>query len=60
MATWWQDRGKLLPDLIKIPTHPGHGTEDEPENPTEDIGHVSDDQSDELDDVEPPDRGADE
>ena len=59
MATWWKDPGKFIPDLFKIPTRPDHNSEGEQEVPTEDIGSVADDDSDEFDDVELPDRGTD-
>ena len=61
MATWWQDRGRLLPDIYKLPTgpRPGDDSEDEPAVPTEDVGTVVDDDSDEFDDVKLPDRGQD-
>jgi hypothetical protein len=60
MATWWRDREKLVPDIhIKIPTRPDHTSEEQEETPTEDIGSVTDDDSDEFDDVELPDRGQD-
>lgn len=59
-AKWWKDRDNWVPEhLIKIPPGHTHETEEERQSPTEDIGEVADDDSDEFDDVEPPDRGPD-
>lgn len=56
-AKWWKDRDKWMP--VPVPNPPRHHDTDEsePDLPGEDIGDVADDDSDEFDDVEPPDRG---
>ena len=57
-ATWWKDRDKWLPGVGHEPPAPGQSDED-PDFPHEDIGDIADDDSEELDDEELPDRGAD-
>ena len=61
MAKWWKDRDKFFPVPSSNP--PRHHDAGDPEDqtlPMEDIGDVAhDDDYDELDDVEPPERGVD-
>ena len=56
--TWWKDRDKWMPGVGNQPA-PHRETDDDADLPHEDIGDVANDDSDELDDVELPDRGAD-
>ena len=60
MAKWWKDREPLLPgSLIKIPAAPRHNPDEQRQVPVEDAGAVADDETDEIDDVDLPDRGTD-
>ncbi len=61
MAKWWKDRDKALPrEIIKIPPQPSREQHEPEEFNVEDIGNIADEYSDEVDDVELPDRGIDE
>lgn len=61
MVKWWKDRDKLIPG--EPDNNPPRQHDDDPAEeqdlPGEDIGDVGDDDTDELDDIEPPDRGID-
>jgi hypothetical protein len=58
-AKWWKDRDKSLPVPTSDPLTHHDDEEQQQELPGEDIGDIADDDPDELDDVELPDRGAD-
>ena len=61
MVRWWKDPDGTLsdkPGSNSPPRHDYNRSEDQ-QLPAEDIGEVTDDNSDEFDDVEPPDRGPD-
>jgi hypothetical protein len=59
MAKWWKDRDDWMPGSpLERPRH-DRDSEDDSQIPTEDIGDVDDESSDEPDDVELPDRGVD-
>lgn len=59
MAKWWKDRDKWLPGKPAEPSRHDRDGDDHSPVPTEDIGPVDVDESDEFDDVELPDRGID-